>query len=205
MRKFIHNLKTKDLVIVFFFSILLLGCTKNQKQVTIKQNSTEVVQDTFKEIIWHVKAFHPDAKLLDVKAVDEAGNIYDVKAIQYSDQTSIMDVKAFVNGKKLPVKLLVSENKYLPMKVIKDDGTLMDIYALTSDGQKLDVKGVSQSGNIVHIKAITDDGMLYNIEAISPKGWINDVKGVKMTKENVEATINGVDVFAHIKSIPQAY
>jgi len=205
MRNFNHNLRAVDLVIVLFFSILLLGCTKNQKQVTIKQNSTEVVQDTLKEIIWHVKAFHPDAKLLDVKAVDESGNIYDVKAIQNSDQTSIMDVKAFVNGKKLPVKILVSESKYLPVKVIKDDGALMDIYALTSDGQKLDVKGVSQSGNIVHIKAITNKGVLYNVEAISPKGWINDVKGVKMTKENVEATINGVDVFAHIKSIPQAY
>jgi hypothetical protein len=31
-----------------------------------------------------------------------------------------------------------------------------------------------------------------------------DVKGLKMTKEPVEATISGVPVAAHVKALPQA-
>jgi len=65
------------------------------------------------------------------------------------------------------------------------------------------VKGVRQSGNIIHINAISENKELYNIEAISPNGWLNDVKGVKMLKTPVEVVVNGVEVFAHIKAIPQ--
>jgi len=185
--------------------ILLSGCTNNKAKIKINQDSSMNVSDSKDVIIWHIKAIHPEGECLDVKTIDKDGNIYDVKAIQNSDQTSIMDIKAFVNGKQLPIKILVSEDKYLPVKAIDTDGTIMDIMALTSDGQKLEVKGVSQSGNIIHIKAITKEGGFYGLEAISPKGWINDVKGIKMFKTDVEATINGVDVFAHIKSIPQTY
>ena len=93
-------------------------------------------------IYWHVKAFHPKAKLLKVKAIDKHGNIHDVKAIQNSDDTSILDVKAFVNGKRLPIKILMNEgNNNLPVKAIDDDGTIIDIKALTDDGRQLDVKG----------------------------------------------------------------
>jgi hypothetical protein len=32
---------------------------------------------------------------------------------------------------------------------------------------------------------------------------LHDIKGVKMTRDPVEATINGVAVAAHIKALPQ--
>src|SRR5438034_9876310 len=34
------------------------------------------------EKIWHVKAIHPEGRLLDVKAIDKQGKIHPVKAIQ---------------------------------------------------------------------------------------------------------------------------
>ncbi len=191
------------LVAIMAFFVLFIGCKKEETQININQEAPEIITENSKQIIWHVKAFHPEGRLLDVKAIDKEGNIHDVKSIQDSEQTSIMDVKAFVDGKKLPVKMLVSDNEYLPVKAITDDGTIIDIKALTPEGDKLDVKGVLQSGNIIHIRAITEDGKTYNIEAISPKGWINDVKGIKMLKTPVELTLNGVDVYAHIKAIPQ--
>ena len=51
-------------------------------------------KEAFKEIIWHIKAFKPQVKLLDIKAIDKEGNRYDVKAIQDSEQTNLLSIKA---------------------------------------------------------------------------------------------------------------
>ncbi len=129
--------------------------------------------------IWHIKAIHPVGQTIDVKALDKEGNPHDVKALQKSDQRQLMDIKALFGDKKLPVKILVSEDAYAPVKAVGEDGTVYDIKALWN-GKKLDVKGVQKSGNITHIKAIARDGSFYGIKAISPEGLLNDVKGVKM-------------------------
>lgn len=153
--------------------------------------------------IWHIKAIHPEGRTLDVKALDGEGNIYDVKAIQDSDQGQLMDIKALVGVDRLPVKILVSDDRYAPVKAITKDGTIYDIKALTPEGGNLDVKGVRQAGNIIDIKAITPDGAFYGVKAISRDGQLNDVKGIKMTREKIELLINGVEVHAHVKAIPQ--
>ena len=153
--------------------------------------------------IWHIKAIHPEGHTLDVKALDADGNIFDIKAIQDAGQWQLMDVKALMEGKKAPVKILVSDDAYAPVKALGDDGTIYDIKALTPEGERLDVKGVKRSGNITHIKAINTAGDFYGIKAISPDGMLNDVKGVKMLETEQEATINGVKVHAHIKALPQ--
>ena len=189
--------------VIFISLLMLLACNKEKSDNKAQQEAAVTGTETPVEIIWDVKARLPEGNILDVKAIDADGNIHDVKAVQNSDQLNLLDIRAFVNGKSLPVKILTSNDKYLPIKAIDTDSTIIDIKALTADGQRLDVKGVGQSGNIVHIKAINKSGEFYNIEAISPKGWINDVKGVKMFKTSIEATINGVDIFAHVKSIPQ--
>ncbi len=155
------------------------------------------------EIIWHVKAVHPKGVLLDVKAIDQNGNIHDVKAIQEPGIPHLLDIKALIDGKRLPVKILVSDDQYAPVKAIGEDGTVYDIKALTPGRERLDVKGIQQAGSIIHIKAIGPDGEFYGIKAISPKGNLYDVKGVKMLKDRVELTISGVPVAAHIKAIPQ--
>ncbi len=183
--------------------VFLTACNNDKAKINISQDSETIKLNPEKDIIWHVKAYHPDGKLLDVKAITKDGKIHDIKVIQNSDQTSIMGVKAFVNGKILPVKVLMSEDKYLPVKAIAADGTIIDIKALSEDGKNLDVKAVRQSGNILHLNVIDEKGEFYNIEAISPKGWIRDIKGIKMLTTPVEAVVNGVEIYAHIKSVPQ--
>lgn len=162
-------------------------------------------QDEVKEIIWNVKAYKPNSGFLKIKAIDDKGKIYDVKGIQNSDQTSVLDVKAFVKGKRLPIKMIVTKgDKYYPVKAIAEDGSILNIKAITKDGKVLPVKGVSKSGNIIHIRAIFENEVFYNVLAISPNGTANVVKGIKMIEEEIEITIHGIDIFAHIKAITQS-
>ena len=161
--------------------------------------------DIGNNFLWHIVSIHPDGYTMPVKAFDKDGNAFDVKAIQDADQRSLLNVKTFVGEmKQLPVKLLVSKDKFIPLNAIGEDGTLYDIKAITPEGEKLDIKGINQSGNIIHIKAITKDGVIYGVKAISPEGELNDVKGIKMFKEQVELILNGVEVYAHVKALPQA-
>jgi len=194
---------------VLFVSALLaisVGCNgkdkapEEQPEPVVSQEVSEIPQ----EIIWHIKAVHPEGRFLDVKALDKEGNIYDVKAIQNADQRQLMDIKALMGGERMPVKILVSTDEYAPVKAIGDDGSIYDIKALTPEGERLDVKGVSRAGNILDIKAINNEGTFYGVKAISPEGQLNDVKGVKMFSNDLEATVNGVEVHAHIKALPQA-
>jgi len=159
------------------------------------------------EVVWHIKAIHPEGRLLDVKAIDKAGKIHAIKAFQEVGNNHVLDVKALVGEKKTAVKVLPTKpgDKYAPVKAIAEDGTLLDIKALTPEGVKLDVKGVSSAGGVTAIKAITPDGTNYGIKAISPEGRVFDVKGIKMNKDAVEGTVNGVDFAAHVKAVPQSH
>ena len=177
--------------------VLLLSCNLSAQQRTVQE------VEEFEEILWPLKAIRSTSGLIKIKAINENGRQFDVHAIQNSEQTSLLDVKAFVRGKRLPIKMLVSNDKFHPVKAIGENGKIYDIKAVTDDGLILPVKGVSQSGNIVHIRAIFEDMIFYNIIAISPEGNTNAVKGMKMSSNTVETTINGIPIFAHIKSIPQ--
>ena len=194
--------------VLFVSALLAISMACNEKDKTPEEKPKPVVSqevsDVNEEIIWHIKAVHPEGRFLDVKALDKQGNIYDVKAIQDSDQRQLMDIKALMGGEKIPVKILVSPDEYAPVKAIGNDGTIYDIKALTSEGERLDVKGVSRTGNILDIKAINKEGTFYGIKAISPEGKLNDVKGVKMISNERETTVNGVEVHAHVKALPQA-
>jgi hypothetical protein len=156
------------------------------------------------EKIWHIKAIHPEGRLLDVKAIDKQGKIHAIKAIQEDDNFHLLDIKALVNGSKLPVKILVSDDKYAPVKAIGEGGTIFDVKALTAEGQKLDVKGIKRSGNIIHIKAVGPGETFYGVKALSPEGRVYDVKGIKMSKDREETKVNGVSVAAHVKALPPA-
>jgi len=197
------NLAFQALSVVTLFVLLMFtwSCTNSTPKAIPDENVGEVKE--VGDVIWHIKAIHPDGQTIDIKALDEDGNIYDVKAIQDTDQRHLLDIKALINGKELPVKILVSNDQYAPVKAIGEGGTIYDIKALTSKGDKLDVKGVNLSGNIIDIKAINKNGDFYGIKAISPEGQLNDVKGIKMSKEKLEAVVNGVEVYANIKALPQ--
>ena len=205
MRSFKNNLTASGqlgipLMIAFLF--LSFGIL-NHSATGLENRSIEKVS-LVKEVIWHVKAVHPEAYFMDVKASDREGNVYDVKSIQYADQSSILDIKADVDGKNVPIKILVSNERFMPVKGIKSDGTILNIHAVAPDGSRIDVKGVSHSGNIIHIKAVSPKNEFYGVKAIAPDGKLNDVKGLKMSKERVEAIVNNVEIYAHIKAIAQS-
>jgi len=203
MKAFKHLLSLST-ISLFFFSILI---NTMQAQIEVITNPSDLIKpetEITSDIFWHIKAYHYEAILLNIKAIDKDGVQHPVKAIQTSENTSVIDVKALVDGKRLPIKLIVKgDSQYYPAKAIMDDGTLIDIKAVTEDGQILDVKGTSKSGNIIHLRAIDKDFKRYNIIAISPLGNVMAVKGVKMMDTEVEGEINGVKIFAHVKSIPQ--
>lgn len=154
-------------------------------------------------IIWNIKAILPDGRTLDVKAFGPDGKPIPVKALDGGD-THLMDVKALTDGGQLPIKVIASDDAFLPVKAITAEGKLWDVKAIAPDGTKLDVKGVARAGHIIHIKAIGPDLELYGVKAISPAGIIHDIKGIRTTDKPAEATVNGVQVAAHIKALPQA-
>ncbi len=205
MKAFKQPLKPSNYInlLIFFF----LGLSYGSAQVldSGRENLQKPETQTTPDIYWHVKAFRPEAKLLDIKAIDKDGKRHDVKAIQDSDDTSIMNVKALVNGKRLPIKLIIKsgDERYYPVKAIDDKGNLINIKAISEDGEIMDVKGFSRSGNIINLRAITKDYRYYNIISISPAGDVNAVKGIKMFDTEEEAIINGVSIFAHVKSLRQ--
>ncbi len=154
-------------------------------------------------VIWHIKAIHPEGKTLDVKAFDENGTRFDVKAIEDVDQSYVMEVRTFVEGKGIPVKVLVSEEEYKPLAGIDDAGKTYVLNAITEDGRYLPVQGVRKSGYIIHVKAVNEDGSFYGVKALSTRGKLRDVKGMKMYDKQLEVTLNGVAVHAHVVALPQ--
>lgn len=155
------------------------------------------------QVVWHVKALHPDGYTLDVKAFDSEGNQFDVKALEGFDQRYIMDVKAFVGDEKLPVKVLVSEQEFKPVVAIGKNGEIYKIMAIDKSGRLLSIRGVRNSGYIIHIKAISENKVFYGVKAISEAGKLNDIKGIKMYDKRLELTMNGVEVHAHVVALPQ--
>ncbi len=167
---------------------LTFSVTNAQSEDDIKENV----------IYWHIKAVLPEAKLLDIKAIDEDGVYHDVKAIQDSYDVSFLSIKALVNGQAIPIKMIVKKNDtYYPVKAIDNDGRILDIKAIGEDGEKLDVKGVSRMGNIIDVKAIDKEQRQFNVISISPQEGVNHVKGLKMFNEEVEAVIHGIKIVAH--------
>jgi len=162
-----------------------------------------IYKSDFERIIWNIKAVTADGKNLDVKAFDAEGNTFDVKATQDSEQHSFMNIKAFVEGAELPVKIMQSTGEYAPIKAIGTDGTIYDIKALTDGNVKLDVKGISRSGSIIHVKAINENGEFLGVKAFAPDGKLNQVKGIKIFDREVEMKVQGHPVYAHLKAINQ--
>ena len=72
----------KPIVLMIGFISILISCNPQESKQT--DNSVKSKQPN-EEIIWHIKAIHPDGYSIDVKALDKDGNKYDVKAIQNSD------------------------------------------------------------------------------------------------------------------------
>ena len=183
--------------IVRYFGFLVLWLCFMPNALTQEHNSENMV-------FWPLKAVMPEAKLLDIVAIDKDGTHYSVYAIQDSHDVSLLNVKAIVKGETLPIKMIVKENdEYYPVKAIDNDGQILDVKAIGEAGEILNVKGVSRMGNIVEVRAIDKDQNQYNVISISPVAGVNHVKGLKMFSEDVEAVIHGIKIYAHVKSLSQ--
>lgn len=174
---------------------------EDELKIPAKAKKKKIYKSDFKRIIWNIKAVTTNGENLDIKAFDANGNKFDVKATQDSKDHSFMNIKAFVDGVELPVKILQSTDAYAPVKAIGTDGTIYDIKALTKDNVRLDVKGVSRSGNIVNVKAINENGELLAVKAFAPDGKLNNVKGIKIFQREIELRVKGNPVYAHLKAI----
>jgi hypothetical protein len=193
MKTSTHTLPTRHylgLLLLFIFSM-----THMHSQESKSENM----------IFWHIKAVRPEAKLLDIKAIDEDGVQYDVKAIQDSHDISLLNVKALVSGQTIPIKMIVKgeDEEFYPIKAIDYEGKILDVKAIEEDGTILDVKGVSRMGNTIEVRAIDANGAQLDVISISPLKGINHIKGLKMFSDDVEAVIQGHKIFAHVKSLSQ--
>ncbi len=166
-----------------------------------KKNRKIAYTTDFERILWNIKAVTADGKNLDVKAFDAEGNTFDVTAIQDSEQHSFLNIRAFVDGYELPVKIMESSDEYAPVSAIAEGGTIYEIKAITDDNVKLDIKGISRSGNIIHVKAVDENGEFYSVKAVAPDGKLNEVKGIKIFDRRVEMKVQGQPVYAHLKAI----
>ncbi len=184
-------------IIAFIF--LFTACNDGPSKDNTKTETNEV--EKVADILWNVKAIHPDGQSLDIKVFDNAGKSFDIKAIQNSDQDNLLDVKAIVDGAQLPVKILVSKNQFAPTVAISPKGNAYKLQAITAEGEKLDVIGVVRHGNIVIMKALTKKGKFYGVKAISPTGKQNDIKGIKINPQDREMTSRGHNIYAHVKAM----
>ena len=153
------------------------------------------------DTIWDVKVIRSRGRVLDVKAVDPDGKLYDVKAIEQEGNPHFLDVKALVDGKRHPIKVVDTNDRYAPVMALDIHGKNLEIRAIGPDGKQFDVKGIRQSGSIITIRAI-GVAKFYPIKAISPDGRIFDVKGIKMMSQRVEMVIGATQVHAHVKALP---
>ena len=157
-------------------------------------------EDTF----WHVKGIHPKGYFLDIKAADADGNLYDIKAIQQGDNVHMLDVKAIVGDRRVPVKVVVSDSRHAAVQALGIRGSNLDLVAVTPEGKFLPVKAVRRTGSILHIKVLGIGGRWFGVKAISPMGRMFDIKGIKMSTDRVEMMIQSVKVHAHVKALPPA-
>jgi len=190
------------------FLLLFLTISQGYAQIDANNRSKLIKPETniSGDLLWHVKAFRPDAQILQVKAIDKKGYIYDVKAIQSPESSSsVLNIRAIINDENIPIKMILPTAKgdYFPIVAIDNNGKLLKIVAVNEEGKYLEVKGHSKSGNIINISAITKDNMGYNIISISPFGEVNSVVGMKMLDTTEEAVIHGISVYAHVKAIKQ--
>ena len=103
----------------FILGFLFLITSCNDKPNEVKKETVEVEEvNTFKDILWNVVAIQKDGKSMEIKAIDPNGNTLDVKAFQNSNQDSFMNVKAIDGDNNLPIKVIVSKDRFSPVKAI---------------------------------------------------------------------------------------
>ena len=174
----------KRIRLFLFLMILLPFCV-------LAQNAT-----------WAVKAVAKGGEAYPVKVYLEDGASIPVFAIYEEGNDHFMDVKGVHNGKKISIKLVLTNDALIPVKGISENGDILKVKAEDPNGNILDVKGVSRDGNTINVAAVKGEGDYMPLKAISPDGVERNVKGIKFMRENVEMELSGVKILAHLKALP---
>ena len=109
---------------------------------------------TAREVLWHIKAVHPEGRLFNVKAMDKRGKIYDGKAIEQHGNRHLMDVKgARRTGKIIHSKAIGPGGQSYGVKEISPGGPLHDVKGVKmfEDGVEATINGLPVAA---HIKAL---------------------------------------------------
>ncbi len=138
-----------------------------------------------------------------IKAVDDMGNQMDVVAVTVEGDDCFMDIKVVSGEELIPVKLIASDSLYIPVAGVTPAGDMYALRAITEDGSSLPIKGVGREGNTLRIAALPRAGDFKDIVAYSTDGKTKQVAGVKFQAENIELSVNGVKIIAHVKALPQ--
>ena len=154
--------------------------------------------------IWSVKAINTAGANMDVVALGQKDQVFEVKAMAKNGHFHLMDIKAIKGRHKLDVKM-IKEGDGLSIVALDDPGRKFTLNAKSSSGEYIPLQGIRKEGNIISVKAIAN-GVEYAIKAISPDGDIYDIKGVKAKSDDFEGSYVGfvhtVPFFAHIKALP---
>jgi hypothetical protein len=155
---------------------------------------------------WDIVASTDDGQKLSVVAIDKMGKEYPVRALMGGKHPYLMNVRAEA---KFDIYIkFVKENNKVVVRGIDEYGRLYEVKAKTTDDKLLDVIGGEKKGNVIPIYVLGSDSKKYPVKAVSSEGHEFDVKGIKVTKSDIEGLIQGLDsnvnYYAHIKALAPA-
>ena len=150
---------------------------------------------------------HQQETLYDIKAIKNDGTQYNVnviidKSCDGSRDICIHSVRAFIDGKETPVKVVSEENgARLTIKAITGKGELVDIKGIDKAGKLVDLKVFYKPGSQAHnIKLVHQDGTITATKGFDKNGEIYHIKALTIS-EGGTRTVNGVDYFGDVKAI----
>lgn len=189
----IKGVSFEDNVNKMYNNVEIIGHVKALPQMNCASGDAE----------WFVKAFHPMGELMSVYAFDDEGKMYPLVAIGKAEYIQLIDVKVKIDDQLIPVKVVLDEEKYHRVKAILPDGTQLSVKAIDPYEDMLEVCAVNRQDNVLSIKAIGTSGNFYGVKAMTENGFLYDIKGIKLKVDDLEAMVNTVQVFAHVKAFPQ--
>ncbi len=152
---------------------------------------------------WSINAETMNGEMLELVCFNEKGKEYQIKANMEGSSANFMNVRG-VSGTEIMIKLVKTDKKII-VQGIDEFGRLYRVEAKAKNGKLLSVYGGERTGNVIPIFVLDDDNNKLPVVAISSKGNKFDVHGLKVTNEEVEGIISGLNVwiryYAHVKAL----
>lgn len=180
-----------------YLSVVLSGCVGLAMLQPMSAQADE---------IGHVKVIDYDGEtVVRIKVLDN-GKEYPVKVLINKDCATqhgaacLHDVKALINGEKIPVKAISKEpNGRVSVKAITESGRILDVKGIKENGEILDIKTVITVGSLTHgVKAFSKQSEALNVKGFDGSGGFYHIKAVTLDDSK---SINGVKYWGDVKAI----